>query len=99
MRSSGTASDFHSGIISYTVAVSGWPTHEWQPWLISTTQTSALYHAPRADDVFDFRVTAYDRAGNSAQDEARTRVDRAARLPAAQPDALAVAALARDGQL
>jgi hypothetical protein len=62
-------------VVSYTVAVSGWPTHEWQPWLVSTTETSAFYHAPRADDVFDFRVTAYDRAGNSAQDVARTRVD------------------------
>jgi hypothetical protein len=69
------ASDYHSGVISYTVAVSGWPTHEWQPWLLSTAQTSALYSAPRADDVFDFRVTAYDRAGNGTSDEARTRVD------------------------
>jgi hypothetical protein len=68
-------SDFHSGIISYTVAVSGWPTYQWEPWLISTTQTSALYRAPRANDRFDFRVTAYDRAGNSAQDEASTMVD------------------------
>jgi hypothetical protein len=57
------------------VAISGWPTYEWQPWLISTTQTSALYHAPRADDLVDFRVTAYDRAGNSAQAIRRTRVD------------------------
>jgi hypothetical protein len=58
------------------VVVSGWPTHEWQPWLVSTTQTSALYDAPRAEDTFEFRVTAFDRAGNSAQDDARTWVDR-----------------------
>jgi hypothetical protein len=66
----------HSGIISYTVEVSGCPYYDWRPWLISTTQTSAFYHAQCADDDFGFRVTAYDRAGNWAQGEASTRVDR-----------------------
>jgi hypothetical protein len=68
-------SDYHSGIITYTVEVSGWPTYEWEPWLVSTTQTSEVFHAPRANDTFDFRVTAYDRAGNSARAERRTVVD------------------------
>jgi hypothetical protein len=70
-----SASDFHSKIVSYTVDVRGCPEYEWHPLVISTTETSAYYHARCADDVFDFRVTAYDSAGNSAQDEARTRVD------------------------
>jgi hypothetical protein len=70
-----SATDYHSDIISYTVAVSGWPTHRWEPWLVGTSDTSAIYRATRADDVFDFRVTAYDSAGNSAQDEARAGVD------------------------
>jgi hypothetical protein len=40
---------------------------EWQPWLPSTTETSGLFKAPLADTWYAFRVTAYDRAGNSAQ--------------------------------
>jgi hypothetical protein len=69
-----SASDTLSGIAWYTVEYSGTLYDDWQTWLVSTTATSAEFIAPATDVEYIFRVTAYDNAGNSTQEEATTRV-------------------------
>jgi hypothetical protein len=64
-----------SGVESYTVEVSGTTDADWQSWLSSVTKTSASFAASVADAVYAFRVTAYDRAGNSAQAQTTVTVE------------------------
>ena len=61
-----TANAAASGVLRYTVEYSGAMDSAWQPWLPSTTETSGMFTAPVADTEYAFRVTVYDRAGNSA---------------------------------
>ena len=69
-----SASDATSGIAFYTVAYSGTAYTDWQPWLAHTTLTSAVFDAPETKATYILSVTAYDRAGNHAQDTTTTRV-------------------------
>jgi hypothetical protein len=69
-----SATDAASGVISYTVEYSAEEDTSWHTWLASTTDTSAAFTAPVSDTTYAFRVTAYDRASNSATATSRTRV-------------------------
>lgn len=69
-----SAEDGTSGIASYTVEYSGTAYTAWQKWLTNTTKLSDTFPVPETETDYVFRVTAYDRAGNSAQDETATHV-------------------------
>jgi len=61
------AHDVTSGIASYTVEYSGTAYAAWQSWLTNTLAISETFSAPVAGADYVFRVTAFDRADNSAQ--------------------------------
>lgn len=69
-----SASDPASGIASYRVEYRMLPNGNWQTWLPSTTQQSALFTAPQDETDYAFRLTAYDQAGNMAQTQTTTHV-------------------------
>lgn len=69
-----SAQDATSGVATYTVAYSGTAYTSWQDWLTNTTATSETFTALATDTDYIFRVTAYDRAGNSAEGMATTHV-------------------------
>ena len=71
-----SADDATSGIASYTVEYSGTADAAWQGWLTGVTFTEEEFTAPATETDYIFRVTAFDRVGNSAQDTATTRVGR-----------------------
>ena len=69
-----SAQDATSGVATYTVAYSGTAYTSWQDWLTNTTALSETFTALATDTDYIFRVTAYDRAGNSAEGMATTHV-------------------------
>ncbi len=69
-----SAADATSGIASYTVEYSGTAYTTWQGWLMGVTSTEAEFHAPATEIDYIFRVTAFDRTGNSARDTTTTWV-------------------------
>jgi hypothetical protein len=69
-----SADDATSGIASYTVEYSSTADTAWQGWLPEVTFTEEEFTAPATETDYIFRVTAFDRVGNSAQNTATTRV-------------------------
>ena len=69
-----SAQDATSGVATYTIAYSGTADTAWQAWLTNTTATSGTSPALAPDTDYIFRVTAYDRAGNSDWRETTTHV-------------------------
>lgn len=67
-----TGSDAESGIDSYTVETRT-GTGRWTTWLSRTTRTSQLFTGTNGQE-YSFRVTARDKAGNSATTEAARTV-------------------------
>jgi hypothetical protein len=69
-----SGTDAVSGVAYFTVEYSNGVQSAWQPWLPSTTATSAVFTAPIMDVEYTFRVTARDLAGNSAQSQVSVMV-------------------------
>jgi hypothetical protein len=67
------ATDTASGISYYRVQYRAEEETSWYTWFASTTDTSALFTVPESGTDYVFRVTAYDRVGNSATATATAR--------------------------